>query len=342
MRLWVLLCLLLASSAAQAAKVPRWYALGGVGARQIGADDVNKYFDQPGVTEQLMSGGPGLLYGAGAGYYFTPNFALELGLSAGPDRSYGMTYSVGSVAFLKQELELNVMQVFLMPQAGVSTRGIFSKRGYHTLGLKLGPALLSGKETRTNLISGLTGSFGLSGSTFSYGIQYRFVEMVAGNFGVGLELGYDVVRFASLSGNNATGGLATYVLPQPAQTNDGSQAYVDVSGPSIRLVFGAWFTKKKSKADAELTETPADTATAAAQVELGNAALQQKRYRPAEECYRKAVEADKDSAAGWRGLGNALYFQGMKYEAIAAYEKYLGLKPEDEKVREFVSKLRKM
>jgi Flp pilus assembly protein TadD len=52
---------------------------------------------------------------------------------------------------------------------------------------------------------------------------------------------------------------------------------------------------------------------------LGGAYLKEKRYAPAIEHLRKAVELDPEYSAAWKSLGKVLAEAGERAEAVSAY-----------------------
>jgi tetratricopeptide (TPR) repeat protein len=72
----------------------------------------------------------------------------------------------------------------------------------------------------------------------------------------------------------------------------------------------------------------------------GNQFYAAKDYEKAITYYRVAGQNNPNSAAAYQGLGNCYYLLGRDAEALEAYEKDLGLRPDNPAVAQVIARLK--
>lgn len=76
--------------------------------------------------------------------------------------------------------------------------------------------------------------------------------------------------------------------------------------------------------------------TAADYFSLGTKLYNAKDYEGAHYAFEAGLVLDPQSAEGYQGLGDSLYFSGHQYDALQAYQKSLALNPNNPKLEAFV------
>jgi hypothetical protein len=116
--------------------------------------------------------------------------------------------------------------------------------GRHSLGLNadLGPSFLNGDYSITG--KGVDGGFDISSWALAYELSANYEFRVSRHFGLGLDFGYRLARFDSLSVTSTWGYAKTQSYGDPLKMDDGSQAYFDNSGPFFRVLL-CWHSARK-------------------------------------------------------------------------------------------------
>jgi hypothetical protein len=107
--------------------------------------------------------------------------------------------------------------------------------GRHSLGLNadLGPSFLSGAYSISG--KGVDGGFDFTSWAIAYEVSANYELKVSKHFGLGLDLGYRLAKFDSLSVTSTWGYAKKQHYSDPYKLDDGSQAYFDNSGPFARV-----------------------------------------------------------------------------------------------------------
>jgi hypothetical protein len=107
--------------------------------------------------------------------------------------------------------------------------------GRHDLGLNadLGPSFLNGDYSITG--KGVDGGFDFTSWAIAYEFSANYELKISKHFGLGLDLGYRLAKFNSLSVNSTWGYAKNQSYSDPLKLDDGSQAYFDNSGPFVRM-----------------------------------------------------------------------------------------------------------
>lgn len=207
---------------------PSFYWDIGGGARGISNASIAQYlnFTSPIRAESAIAPlGAYSLFDLDLGYQFSGPFCLEVGGDFMPVIS--ATGSAGSASW-------DSYGVYVMPALRFWTRGAFKMPLFQTLGLRVGPAYLYGDSSfftvpPTGSQAAGSGAYVQSSTAVDVGIVYRNQQMISRTMDIGMELAYDYVDFDRIQENS---GLATDV--------GGSRMALNLSGVSLKLVFGTW------------------------------------------------------------------------------------------------------
>jgi hypothetical protein len=198
------------------------------GARGVSNASISRYlnFTSPIRSESAIAPlGAYSQFGLDLGYQFSGPFCLELGGELMPVIS--AIGSAGSASW-------DSYGVYIMPALRFWTRGAFKMPMYQTLCLRVGPAFLYGNSAfytlpPTGSQAAGAGTYVQSSTAVDAGIVYRNQQMVSSTMDIGMELAYDYVDFDSVRENS---GFATNA--------GGSRLALNLSGVSVKLVFGTW------------------------------------------------------------------------------------------------------
>ncbi|MGH7441889.1 MAG: tetratricopeptide repeat protein, partial [bacterium] len=312
--LWACLCF------AVPARAVGPYFFVSLGERQVSGQDMADFFAYG--TQQQPQFVPSYLGEAyiTAGYRFTDPFALELAGGAQMGREESGAYSaLGDVDLQVPSGALSLVSI--APVFCFETFESVSSTWLNQVGLRLEYAQVSGSET-LDTGTGLS-SLNFNGQTLGCGLFYRLVNLWAPKrLSVGLETGYELLRFDSLASGNPTGvfvGGPGRVL----QNLNGSNAFLDNSGPYVRLVIG-W--AKDSSTELQRTggtgRAARDERAAqdAALLAAARAAERRGDNAAALEHFRDYLSLRPRDASAWRDLG-ALYLRyGKKDFAARCFE----------------------
>jgi hypothetical protein len=107
--------------------------------------------------------------------------------------------------------------------------------GRHSLGVNadFGPSFLSGSYS---INGNEAGGFNINSWAMAYELFGNYEIRVSPHLGLGVDLGYRLARFDSLSVTSTWGYAKTQNYTEPLKMGDGSQAYFDNSGPFLRLL----------------------------------------------------------------------------------------------------------
>jgi hypothetical protein len=211
------------------------YVFAGFGGRRVADDDMSDFLalgPEPGPTFVPAYLGEGSLV---FGYRFYDPFALEFGGSMLMGRESSTTDNLGSVDV--QIPSGALMTVSVAPVYCFETASSASNAWFHQVGLRLEHAEVSGQESIESA-DGTTSTQNFSGTAFGGALFYRIINLWApARLSVGLEGGYEYLRFNSLNVSSCTGVFAEQASNQWTNLN-GNNAYLDESGPYLRLVIG--------------------------------------------------------------------------------------------------------
>jgi hypothetical protein len=115
--------------------------------------------------------------------------------------------------------------------------------GRHSLGVNadLGPSFLNGSYS----ISGsVDGGFDISSWAMAYELSGNYEFRLSRHFGLGLDFGYRLARFDSLSVSSTTGYAKNQSYSNPLKMDNGAQAYFDNSGPFFRVLL-CWHSTRR-------------------------------------------------------------------------------------------------
>jgi hypothetical protein len=230
---------------ADAALQPAFYATGSLGTRLLLNNDADQYFDASslGFTASKFEPSFSLIGGGAIGFQSSSLFGLEVGGDIGPDRVLDETYrnSAGGTLLTAEET-WNVYGFYIRPTLRfMSSTGFTDKPFFGVLGLKIGESFLDGTSEATNQVKGQTGTYKQSASTTTFGVSYRFGQMLSPSMDLGLEISYDYTIFSSVTASNGSG---IYANASGIDENaDGSRLQVDASGITVKLVLEGWFSE---------------------------------------------------------------------------------------------------
>jgi hypothetical protein len=295
--LGALACLLL--SARLPATGP--YMFGSFGTREVSNQDMNDFFamgSQGG--SQFIPNTVGEAY-LTAGYRFTDPFALEVGGGAQQGREESSLYPFGDVDLQVPTGDLSLLSI--APVFCFDTFGNDTSTWLNQVGLRLDYAQVSGVETLESAGGGIS-SLDFNGATVGWGLFYRLVNLwAAPRLSVGLEAGYEALKFTDLEAGNPSGVF----VGQPGhrlENLNGAAAYLDNSGFYARLVIG-W--AKDSSTDAAGPKPGASgsgrAAAEAALLAKARALRLAGDKSGALQCYRAYLVARPTDAEAWMELG---------------------------------------
>jgi hypothetical protein len=218
------------------------YVCGSLGAQFLGYQDLDKYFDTRGYgyskpdfqTTASLAGDLGL------GYQFQNRLGVELGADFGPSRSVSFVSTTTGPA-MTRHWQGSVSAFYFMPTLRIPVEdGLFGRAFLNTVGFRMGVAFFHGRREDTNQLTGVPGSYDQSASAGALGLLYRIEQMLNDHASVGLELAYNLVHFDSIAVSNVSGNTAPN---DPERNPDGTNASLDFSGPSVKLVLTGWWER---------------------------------------------------------------------------------------------------
>lgn len=217
------------------------YVLGELGARMLANQDYSDFFalgTQPGPDFSPSFDGDGMLI---AGYRFADPFAVELSAGGQVGRDESALYPFGYLDV--QVSSPGPLTFAIAPVFCFDTNGGPAARWLHQVGLRLELAQIWGVESIQSNTDG-TGTVDFSGTALGWGVFYRLTNLWdPSSVNVGAELGYESLRFNALRVGSASGILAGQQGGAWMNLN-GVQAFMDDSGPTLRLVVG-WSSQKR-------------------------------------------------------------------------------------------------
>lgn len=302
------------------------YMLGCFGGRQVSNQDMNDFFsmgDQ--ASSPFVPNYLGEAY-LTAGYRFTDPFALEVAGGTQMGREESSLYSFGDVDLQVPSGALSLVSI--APLFCFDTFGSVTSSWMNQVGLRIEYAQISGTETLESAAG--VSSLGFNGSTVGWGLFYRIVNLWApARLSVGLEMGFDILRFTNLATGNASGVF----VGEPSRTLEnlnGASAFLDNSGPYLRLVIG-WakdsssYMKNGSGASEAGGYYPGTDAARqveeAALIARARAARRAGDNTAALEFYRAYLHARPTDAAAWRELGQLYEHYGKQAFAKQCFDK---------------------
>lgn len=300
---------MLASSTGLWAVGPYMFAT--LGARQVSDQDMADFFAL-GTQQQpnFVPANVGEAY-LTAGYRFTDPFALEVSGGAQMGREESNLYSFGNVDLQVPSGALS--QLSIAPLFCFDTFGSVTSSWINQIGLRIEYAQISGTETIESP-AGLS-SLGFNGATVGWGLFYRLVNLWApARLSVGLETGYDFLRFGTLQSGNPSGVFAG----EPGHTLEnlnGVGAYLDNSGPYVRLVVG-WARDSSTYMVGAVRPTQTRAAYETSILTRARADGVRGDNASSLECYREYLRLRPNDGRAWNELG-ALYLKFSKKDFAA-------------------------
>lgn len=165
----------------------------------------------------------------GLAYRIVENIDLFGRIVLGPYR--GAKYDAPTVPGLKATVDVQEMSL-LFGGAYILARGIHR----FGAGLGVGPAVFTGTYGQTwEGHPTATGGYDFTGMTWVVEPELTYELMLSDHWGLRGVAGYRLARFDTLNVSKQTGAYANAKFANPAVFTDGSRAYFDQSGPSIRM-----------------------------------------------------------------------------------------------------------
>ena len=217
------------------------YALLEVGGLLISQQDATDAMNVPGYASPGYSSSVFADPSLTIGYRSPGMLGFELTAETYNGREYAYNYSSGGVPVGNVSLYAgggNTWWVGVGPVLSDERDGfLFLKRAINELGAKVGYFSSTITETTQNLSSGQTGSATAAGSSYMGSVFYRLRGPFNGiGLNAGFEIGYQFAKVSNFVFTSASGTLAS-LNGQQAKYYNGN-AYLDNSGPYLKLVFG--------------------------------------------------------------------------------------------------------
>jgi hypothetical protein len=302
------------------------YMLGCFGGRQVSNQDMNDFFSMGNqVSAPFVPNYLGEAY-LTAGYRFTDPFALEVAGGTQMGREESGLYSFGDVDLQVPSGALSLVSI--APLFCFDTFGSVTSSWMNQVGFRVEYAQISGTETMESAAG--VSSLGFNGSTVGWGMFYRLVNLWApARLSVGLEMGFDILKFTNLATGNASGVF----VGEPGRTLEnmnGASAFLDNSGPYLRLVIGwakdssSYMRSGSGVSDANGSYPSTEAARQASEAAVlarARAARNAGDNTAALECYRAYLHACPTDAAAWRELGQLYQHYGKQAFAKQCFDK---------------------
>ncbi|HTB22300.1 MAG TPA: tetratricopeptide repeat protein [bacterium] len=295
------------------------YMFGTFGARVVSNQDMNDFFAMGSQNAaEFIPSEVGEAY-LTAGYRFTDPFALELSSGAQQGREESNLYSFGDVDLQVPSGALSLVSI--APVFCFDTFTSSTSSWLNQVGFRLEYAQVSGVETLEST-NGSLSSLNFNGQTLGGSLFYRLVNLwPPARLSVGLEAGYEYLRFNQLESGNPSGVF----VGQPGRTlqnMNGAQAFLDNSGFYVRLVVG-WDKDSIFNKGAGARVASKDVvreASADALLARARNASKQGDSHTALRCYREYLRVRPTDAAAWTELGRVYESFGRKDFAQECFE----------------------
>ena len=217
--------------------------------------------------------------------------------------------------------------------AGLSMRNIGSAGGYSLpMNINAGAVFraVNTKDNKVLIAAGIEYLFN-DAPSLSAGVEYVFADIIAARAGYGIRFGDN-----NLDGiTGVSGGIGINI-------SNIKLDYAIVPYGDLGLTHRATLTYQFGNGGKSAAQTRQNNGSAVkAMVEQAEALEKDGKLKKAQEKMREAVLEDQSNAENWRKLGMMYYNDKNREAAIKSFEKYIKLRPEDLKFRDWFDRYKK-